>query len=59
MEKLFYIDLPIYLMRIKMPDIVYAIYNNIVAVVFFGVLIVAGVIYYWQRKREGKVEAKA
>jgi uncharacterized membrane protein len=45
-------------MMIEVPDIIYAIYNNIVAVVFFGVLIVAGVIYYWQRKRERKTDAE-
>jgi TRAP-type C4-dicarboxylate transport system permease small subunit len=45
-------------MMIKMPDIIYAILNNLLAVIFFGVFIVAGVIYYWQRKRERKTDAK-
>ena len=45
-------------MMIEMPEIIYAIYNNIVGVVFFGVLIVAGIVYYWQRKREGKLRQK-
>ena len=45
-------------MMIEVPEIIYAIYNNIVGVIFFGVLIVAGIVSYWQRKRERKTDAE-
>jgi hypothetical protein len=35
-----------------MNEIIYALYNNLVGVIFFGLLIAIAVVFFWQRRRE-------